>query len=66
MYPKQLKTIMWRKLLGISSPKEKMEKEYSQLLEKAMMAQRNGDLKTYAQLTEQAEKLAAAIQNEQS
>lgn len=57
---------MWRKLLGISSPKEKMEKEYSQLLEKAMMAQRNGDLKTYARLTEQAEKLAAAIQNEQS
>lgn len=53
---------MWRKLFGGSSPKDKMEKEYSQLLEKAMFAQRNGDLKAYAQLTEQAEKLAQAIQ----
>lgn len=42
-----------------------MEKEYTQLLEKAMMAQRNGDLKAYAQLTEQAEKLAEAIQKQQ-
>ncbi len=38
-------------------PKKKMRKEYDALLEKAMHAQRNGDIRTYSMLTADAEAL---------
>lgn len=36
-------------------PKKKLDQEYLQLLEQAMQAQRNGDIRTYSELTEKAE-----------
>lgn len=45
-----------------SSPTKKMRKQYDTLLEKAMNAQRNGDMKSYAQLTEASETLWKEIQ----
>jgi len=44
-----------------SDPKEKLNKEYLALLEQAMNAQRNGDIKTYSSLTEKAEKIKQEI-----
>lgn len=38
-----------------ADPIKKLEKEYDSLLEKAMQAQRNGDIKNYSLLTESAE-----------
>lgn len=38
-----------------SSPTKKLRKKYDQLLEKAMLAQRNGDIKTYSMLTAESE-----------
>ncbi len=38
-----------------SNPADKLKKQHSQLLEKAMLAQRNGDIRTYSSLTNQAE-----------
>jgi hypothetical protein len=43
-------------------PKKKMRKEYDALLEKAMHAQRNGDIRTYSMLTAEAESLWAEIE----
>lgn len=40
-----------------SNPKKKMRKEYEALLEKAMHAQRNGDIRSYAMITAEAEAL---------
>ncbi len=42
-------------------PLKKLEKEYDALLEKAMQAQRNGDIKSYSLLTESAEKVKAQL-----
>ena len=39
-----------------SNPSKKMRKQYNILLEKAMQAQRNADMKTYAKLTEESNK----------
>ena len=39
-----------------------MRKEYDQLLERAMLAQRKGDIKTYSMLTAESEILWAKIQ----
>lgn len=36
-------------------PKEKLNKQYQELLEKAMQAQRNGDIRTYSELSEKAD-----------
>lgn len=44
-----------------SDPIKKLDKEYGALLEKAMQAQRNGDIKGYSELTEQAEAIKAKI-----
>lgn len=44
------------------NPKKKMRKEYDALLEKAMHAQRNGDIRTYSMLTAEAESLWAEIE----
>lgn len=43
-------------------PIKKLEKEYAQLMEKAMHVQRSGDLKAYARLIERAEELQAEIE----
>ncbi|MEC8451623.1 DUF6435 family protein, partial [Alteromonas sp.] len=45
-----------------SNPTKKMRKQYDALLEKAMHAQRNGDIKTYSLLTAQSEKLWKEIE----
>ena len=42
-------------------PKEKLNKEYLAILEKAMQAQRNGDIKSYSALTADAEKILKKI-----
>lgn len=44
-----------------SDPIKKLDKEYGALLEKAMQAQRSGDIKSYSELTEQAEAVKAKI-----
>ena len=44
-----------------SDPVKKLEKKYDELLEKGMQAQRNGDIKTYSLLTEEAEAILAQI-----
>jgi len=38
-----------------SNPNKKLQKQYDSLLEKAMQAQRNGDMRLYAELTAQSE-----------
>lgn len=43
-------------------PVKKLTKAYNQKLEEAMLAQRKGDIKSYAFLTEQAEKMWAEIE----
>ena len=43
-------------------PVKKLEKEYEQLMAKAMQIQRSGDLKHYARLIEEAEGLQNKIQ----
>ena len=45
-----------------SDPKKKILKEYTSLLEKAMNAQRNGDLETCARLTEKADELRKKVE----
>lgn len=44
-----------------SDPLKKLNKEYGVLLEKAMQAQRGGDIRLYSELTEQAETVKAKI-----
>ncbi|CCQ11269.1 hypothetical protein PALB_21560 [Pseudoalteromonas luteoviolacea B = ATCC 29581] len=44
------------------NPKKKLRKEYDALLEKAMFAQRNGDIRTYSMLTAEAQSLWAKIE----
>ncbi|MHA7878949.1 MAG: DUF6435 family protein [Saccharospirillum sp.] len=43
-------------------PVKKKQKEYETLLGKAMAAQRNGDIRTYSLLTEQANALHQEIE----
>ncbi|SET17328.1 MULTISPECIES: DUF6435 family protein [Marinobacter] len=43
-------------------PKKKLQKTYNDKLEKALHAQRNGDLRTHSNLMEEAEALYAQIQ----
>ncbi len=42
-------------------PVKKLEKEYAQLMEKAMAIQRSGDLKHYAKLIEEGEIIQTRI-----
>lgn len=44
------------------NPKKKLRKEYDALLEKAMHAQRSGDIRSYSMLTADAEKLWEKIE----
>jgi hypothetical protein len=45
-----------------SDPVKVMTKEYSKVLEKAMFAQRNGDMKLYADLSFEAAELLKKIE----
>ena len=45
-----------------SNPTKKIRKQYDSLLEKAMHAQRNGDIKTYSLLSAQSEQLSKEIE----
>lgn len=42
-------------------PIKKLNKAYEIKLEQAMLAQRNGDIKSYAMITEEAENIAKEI-----
>ncbi len=44
-----------------SDPTKKLKKQYAIVLEKAMHAQRNGDIRSYSTLTEEAEALHQQI-----
>jgi len=44
-----------------SDPTKKLKKLHASTLEKAMQAQRNGDIKTYSQLTQEAEQIHKQI-----
>ena len=44
------------------NPVKKLNKRYEDKLEQAMHAQRNGDIKGYAMITAEAEKIAVEIQ----
>ncbi|MET4000108.1 DUF6435 family protein [Marinobacterium sp. MBR-109] len=46
-----------------SDPTKKLKKRHSLLLEQAMQAQRKGDIRTYSQLTAEAEKVYGEIQD---
>ncbi|MFT5572790.1 MAG: hypothetical protein ACI9FR_001714 [Cryomorphaceae bacterium] len=43
------------------SPLPKLEKQYTVLLEQALVAQRKGDIRTYSALTSEAEALGKQI-----
>lgn len=45
-----------------SNPVKKLKKQHSILLERAMHAQRNGDIRTYSTLTAEAEEVLQQIQ----
>ncbi|WJG10945.1 DUF6435 family protein [Aliiglaciecola sp. LCG003] len=45
-----------------SDPTKKLRKSYYLKLEQAMLAQRKGDIKSYAIITEQAEEIQKQIQ----
>lgn len=45
-----------------SNPLKTYTKQYLELLEEAMKAQRNGDIRRYSELTEQAETIAVKIE----
>jgi hypothetical protein len=44
-----------------SDPRKALKKQYLALLEEAMKAQRNGDIRGYSELTEQAEAVSTKI-----
>ncbi|NOH71658.1 Lacal_2735 family protein [Vibrio pectenicida] len=45
------------------NPTKKLKKHHSMLLEQAMHAQRRGDIRTYSQLTVEAEELYTKIKS---
>lgn len=49
-----------------SHPIKKYQKEYQQLLQDAMQAQRGGDIRLYSELSEQADKLYKKIKTFES
>lgn len=46
-----------------NNPTKKLKKRHSMLLEQAMHAQRNGDIRTYSQLTAEAEEVFKQIKD---
>jgi len=54
--------VQWiKKLLGLTTPLDKKKKELSNIRVKAIMSQRDGDLRRYATLSKKAEKLEDEI-----
>lgn len=47
-----------------SDPTKKLEKQYKEKLEEALLAQRNGDIRTYSMLTEEAEGLLKRLDSD--
>ncbi len=45
-----------------SDPQKKLQKQYQQTLEQAMLAQRSGDIRKYSMLTADAEELHAQME----
>lgn len=45
-----------------SNPRKKLQKAYEDKLARAMQAQRNGDMRAFAQLQVEAEKIYAELQ----
>ncbi len=45
-----------------SDPSKKLKKQHLAILEKAMRAQRNGDIKSYSQLTVEADTIYKQLQ----
>ena len=45
-----------------SNPTKKLRRQYDKLLERAIHAQRNGDIKTYSMLTAESETLYKQIE----
>lgn len=43
------------------NPVKKLTKQYNDMLEQAMLAQRKGDIRSYSELTEKTEKIAQQI-----
>lgn len=43
-------------------PSEKLQKQYNEKLEAAMSAQRNGDMRLYAELSAEADELYKSLQ----
>ena len=50
-----------KRLFGLTSPLEKKKKQLSSVRLKAMQAQRNGDLRTFGDLSRKAEQLEDEI-----
>ncbi|MEM7504240.1 MAG: DUF6435 family protein [Pseudomonadota bacterium] len=44
------------------NPTKKLEQQHAKLLEQAMQAQRNGDIRTYSKLTAEAEEVFEQIE----
>lgn len=44
-----------------ANPLKKLQKQYNQLLEQALAAQRRGDIRSYSELASQSEELARQI-----
>ena len=55
-------------MLGMfrKDPSKKLRKQYDVKLEQAMLAQRNGDIKTYSMLTAESEALWSKLQELES
>lgn len=47
------------------NPLKKLEKQHTALLEQAMLAQRNGDIRTYSKLSTEADAIYKQIQETQ-
>lgn len=45
-----------------SDPTKKLKKQYAAKLEQAMLAQRNGDIRSYSMLTAEAEEVREQLQ----
>jgi len=50
-----------KRLFGLASPLDKKKKELSALRSKAMQSQRNGDLRTFGELSKRAEEIEDEI-----
>jgi len=50
-----------KRLFGLTSPLDKKRKELSEIRRKAMLAQRNGDLRLFGELSKKAETLEDEI-----